>query len=59
VHKDYKKVVEETWRSQMVTGWVGFVLREKLKSIKSRLKVWSKEEFGGMDDRISSLIDDS
>jgi hypothetical protein len=58
VHKDYKKVVEETWRSQTVTGWVGFVLREKLKSIKSRLKVWSKEEFGGMDDRISSLIDE-
>jgi hypothetical protein len=58
VHKDYKKVVEETWRSQTVNGWMGFILREKLKSIKNRLKVWSKEEFGGMDDRISSLIDE-
>jgi hypothetical protein len=58
VHKDYKNVVEEIWRNQSINGWMGIVLKEKLKSIKIRLKEWSKEEFGGMEARITSLIED-
>jgi hypothetical protein len=58
VHKDYKNVVEEIWRNQSINGWMGIMLKEKLKSIKIRLKEWSKEEFGGMEARITSLIED-
>jgi hypothetical protein len=47
-HKDFKSLVEDTWRSQHVDGWMGFVLKEKLKNLKMRLKGWSKEEFGGV-----------
>jgi hypothetical protein len=57
-HKDYKKVVEETWRNQSINGWMGHVLKEKLKSLKYRLKEWSKEEFGGMETQILSLIEE-
>jgi hypothetical protein len=45
-HKDYKEIVEETWRNQSINGWMGHILKEKLKY---RFKEWSKEEFGGMD----------
>ena len=30
----------------ILRGWGGFVLKEKLKAIKARLKVWNKEQFG-------------
>ena len=53
-----KDVVEESWRSQNITGWMGFVLKEKLKGVKERLKVWNREEYGVMDDRIAKLKED-
>jgi hypothetical protein len=27
-------VVEDCWRSQEVTGWMAFILKEKLKNLK-------------------------
>jgi hypothetical protein len=36
----YKQFVLENWHSYQITGWGGFVLREKLKLIKSALKEW-------------------
>ena len=27
-------------------GWGGYVLQEKIKGIKQRLKIWNKEKFG-------------
>jgi hypothetical protein len=57
-HKNFKKIVEETWRNHNVSGWMGHILKEKLKNLKYRLKEWSKEEFGGMEARISSLVED-
>jgi hypothetical protein len=57
-HKDFKSIVEETWRNQDVNGWMDFILKEKPKSLKFRLKEWSKEEFGGLEARIICLIDD-
>jgi hypothetical protein len=28
LHKNFKKVVEEWWRDQHVTGWMGYILKE-------------------------------
>jgi hypothetical protein len=33
-HKNFKKIVEETWRNHNVSGWMGHILKEKLKNLK-------------------------
>jgi hypothetical protein len=33
-HKNFKKVVEKGWREQYVSGWMSFVLKEKLCGLK-------------------------
>ncbi|MCI22282.1 transposon TX1 putative protein, partial [Trifolium medium] len=57
-HKDFKEVVKEAWRENEVRGWMGFVLKEKLKGLKLKLKEWNKVEFGNMESRIKKLIED-
>lgn len=39
-------LAKETWNEVQVVGWAGFILVQKLKAIKDRLKIWNKEEFG-------------
>jgi hypothetical protein len=51
-------VVEEVWRNLSVEGWMSFVLKEKLKVLKSKIKLWNKVEYGGMEDRIEKLVED-
>lgn len=46
------------WNSSNSTGWMAFVLKEKLKGVKERLKVWNKEEYGLMEERITKLKED-
>jgi hypothetical protein len=57
-HKEFLNVVEGAWGSQNVVGWMGFVLKEKLKGLKVSLKEWHKLEFGGGEERIVTIIDD-
>lgn len=38
----------------MVSGWGGFVLKEKFKKLKADLKEWSKANFGSMENRIEA-----
>lgn len=33
-------------------GWMSFVLKSKLKNLKSRLREWNREEYGGMEERV-------
>ena len=55
-NKDFKGVVDDAWRSQNVSGWMGFVLKEKLKGLKATLKEWNKVEYGGMEARVEKLV---
>ncbi|KAK2406714.1 hypothetical protein QL285_042414 [Trifolium repens] len=57
-HKNFKKVVEDCWRGQEVSGWMAFVLKEKLKALKVFLKDWSKVEFGSVDNKIANIVED-
>jgi hypothetical protein len=57
-HPNFFKVVDEWWRGQEVVGWMGFVLKEKLRGLKFRLKEWNKVEFGGLEGRVENLIVD-
>jgi hypothetical protein len=49
-------MVEEFWRSLNVEGWMGYVLKEKLKLLKAIIKEWNKVEYGKMEDNIQNLI---
>ena len=57
-NRAFKGVVEEKWRGLNVHGWMGFVLKEKLKGLKYRIKEWNKEEYGGMEEKIELLIEE-
>jgi len=41
----YKQFVSDKWKAMQVDGWGGFVLKEKLKLIKSVLKEWHNPMF--------------
>jgi len=53
-----KGEVEARWRHYNSSGWMGFVLKEKLKALKLDLKEWHKGEYGGMDGRLEKLVED-
>jgi hypothetical protein len=57
-HANFKNVVEDFWRSFHGEGWMGFILKEKLKGLKELLKVWSKEVYGTVDLQIRRLVED-
>jgi hypothetical protein len=56
-NKDFKVIVDRTWREQNNKGWMAHVFREKLKAVKEALKRWNVETYGAMDRRIPSLVD--
>lgn len=54
----YEEFVKNKWRGMEIEGWKGFVLKEKLKGIKSKLKVWNKDHFGNLDAKIQEAKDE-
>ena len=44
----FRTLVEEWWRSYEVRGTESFVLTEKLKALKTKLKIWNKTSFGNL-----------
>jgi hypothetical protein len=44
--RDFKDIVKVTWESSIVEGWMGFILKERLKSLKGAIKEWSFNSFG-------------
>jgi hypothetical protein len=57
-NKNFKKVVEASWRGFEVSGFMGFVLKEKLRGLKFKLKDWSKLEFGNIEEKVKTIIGD-
>lgn len=54
-HPDCIKVVSEVWSSSIV--WCPmFILSQKLKMLKLRLKTWSKVTFGDVNKRVESAM---
>ncbi|PNX88720.1 cysteine-rich receptor-like protein kinase, partial [Trifolium pratense] len=53
----YHLFVREKWNSFQVDGWGGFVLKEKLKWIKTALKDWHSSHTQNLPSRIESLKD--
>ncbi|MCH84503.1 LINE-1 reverse transcriptase like, partial [Trifolium medium] len=55
-NKKFKEVVESFWVNLRIEGWMGFVLKEKLKALKKFLRDWHKIEYGGSGARIEELV---
>ncbi|KAL6585956.1 isoform X1 [Orobanche minor] len=62
------KFVKVKWEGYASEGWAGFILKEKLKSLKVDLRWWSKNIYGNLDNRVKDrkevlerldVIDDS
>ncbi|GAU36101.1 hypothetical protein TSUD_277120 [Trifolium subterraneum] len=51
----YKGFVKDKWNSFQVDGWGGFVLKEKLRMIKTALKDWHTAHTQNLPSRIDSL----
>ncbi|GAU47312.1 hypothetical protein TSUD_283800 [Trifolium subterraneum] len=51
----YKKFVVSKWQSLQVDDWGGYVLKEKLKLLKSALKEWHISHSRNVPDKIDSL----
>ncbi|KAK9279089.1 hypothetical protein L1049_012764 [Liquidambar formosana] len=55
MHPSFKDFVSKSLSSNSFYGCPMFILQGKLKLLKQRLKVWNKEVFGNIDDRVKSL----
>ena len=44
--KSFKSIVKECWTANHQRGWGGYVLKEKIKKLKERLKIWNREQYG-------------
>jgi len=51
----YDDFVQEQWASFNITGWGGFVLRRKLKLMKSRLKEWHYQHSQNLNGKVIEL----
>jgi hypothetical protein len=53
LHDDYKNIVAASW-NEPVVGCPMFVLSQKLKSLKLKLKTWNKETFGNVHELVKN-----
>ncbi|XP_058785888.1 uncharacterized protein LOC131660624 [Vicia villosa] len=51
-HEDFKAFMAKEWLCLEIRGRGDFVLIEKLKKLKDRLRVWNREVFGWIDLRV-------
>lgn len=49
----YENFVKQEWNGLRVDGWTGYVLKEKLKGIKAKLKEWNKEHCGNLEEKVN------
>jgi hypothetical protein len=44
--KKFKDMVATVWSGQNFSGWMGFILKERLKGLKVAIKDWNREGSG-------------
>lgn len=54
-HPKFKEMVENELGNFSVNGWMGYVLKEKLKLLKGKLKSWNWKVFGNMDNKLIDI----
>jgi len=51
----FNRTVHDCWTSTQQSGWGGYVLKEKIKRLKIRLKNWNKEQYGDTSKKIKQV----
>jgi len=54
-NQKFKGMVERVWRNYGVGGWMGFVLKSKLKALEGEIREWNKVEYGNVEMRLNLL----
>jgi len=52
----FSPFVKECWNSFDVNGKKAYVIKEKMKLLKEKLRVWNKEVFGWVDLSIDNTV---
>ena len=48
-HKDFKDIVQQWWQELVPSsGTTMYCFQQKLKMLKSKIRIWNKEEFGNI-----------
>lgn len=50
--EELRSLVEKEWKESEVNGWSGFVLKEKLKIVRDKIRNWHRNKFGQIDRNI-------
>ncbi|XP_057447788.1 uncharacterized protein LOC130739495 [Lotus japonicus] len=53
--KEFQELIAEWWNSTLVNGWAGFVLQQKLKSLRSSIRNWPGYYAAGSSTKIKNL----
>ncbi|KAH1202802.1 hypothetical protein GmHk_17G049183 [Glycine max] len=53
--KSFREVVNQCWNFVQVSRWGPYVLKEKIKRLKCKLKIWNKEEYGDSFKKVQQL----
>ncbi|GJV00543.1 transposon TX1 [Tanacetum coccineum] len=56
---NFYHVLEEAWKKEVRSSRPDCIFRDRLKNVKVRLRVWSKERFGGNREKIETLKSDA
>jgi hypothetical protein len=54
-NSSFKDFVSKVWEEQNFPGWMGYILKERLKGLKEEIKMWNSEEYGAVDSKIQKL----
>lgn len=57
-HKDFKKFVQVRWPSFQIKGRCDFVVTEKLKLLKEKLRWWNGEVFGFKNLQLENIVEE-
>jgi uncharacterized protein YfaT (DUF1175 family) len=57
-HRDFKQLVTNAWTTQECVGWMGYVLKERLKGLKVVIKEWNEVTYRRPAREKQKLIDD-
>ncbi|KAL7161402.1 hypothetical protein ACSBR2_041968 [Camellia fascicularis] len=56
--QDFLKEVKRVWETTKVERWAGYVIMEKLRTLKLALKIWNVEVFGNVDTKLKEAEDE-
>ena len=46
IKEGFKDLIKDWWQSLRFNGLKSFILLEKVKALKAKIKIWNKEVFG-------------